>query len=74
MATKVNVKSDAQGYMHDISLLLGALGKHLERINDIELSGVDRFTLAGLAMAVGTQQQILFDKLQDWGLLTLPKK
>lgn len=69
MDPKVKVKKDSVGYMNDLSLILGALGKHMEVINNIELNDMDKFTLAGLTLAIGTQLQILSDKFVEWGLM-----
>lgn len=66
---EVKVKNDAEGYMHDLSLILIALGKHLSVIDEIELAEMDKFTIAGLVMATGTQLCGLNDKLEDWGIL-----
>lgn len=69
MESKVKVKKDSVGYMNDLSLILGALGKHMEIINDIELSDMDKFTLAGLTLAIANQLGKLNDKFVEWGIM-----
>lgn len=70
---QVKVKTDVAGYMNDLILILTALGKHLEVIDNMELSALDRFTISGLALAVGGQQQKIMKKMEEWGIFELPK-
>lgn len=74
MVTKINTdKNNAKAYMHDLSLILAALGKQLGHIDDIEIDGMDKFTLAGLTLGISAQMQKLIDKMTKWGLMIPPK-
>ncbi len=72
MATKADLTKDkSDAYMRDLSIILVALGKQLDCIDDVEFEGMDKFTLMGLRMSIYTQMDRVNDKLQEWGMIKL---
>ena len=47
----VKIKTDVNGYFQDLSVLLNAVGKHLDVLSEMELDGLQKFALAGFNLA-----------------------
>ena len=65
----VKVKTDADGYFKDLSVLLSAVGKHLDVLNKMELDGIQRFALAGVNLALSKQMITINKSLIEWGFI-----
>ena len=64
--SKIKVQADVDGYFSNMCTLLAALGKHLEVLDDMEFTGVQKFTVAGLALGVSTKLNEVINKLKEW--------
>lgn len=65
----VKVKTDVDGYFKDLSVLLDAVGKHLDVLNEMELTGIQKFALAGFNLALAKQMITINKSLIKWGFI-----
>ena len=68
---KIVVPTESEKWVNNVAHLLAALSKHLSVSKDIEFDGLQKFTVAGLALGAAKEVQTLNDLLIDWGILKL---